>query len=66
VAVRRWEQATGKEAVLDGSALTFAQVAAERGGDGGEPGNDDHADGDRAERASQPKRRKPRKKEAAP
>jgi len=30
VAVRRWEQATGKEAVLDGSDQTFAEVAQER------------------------------------
>ncbi len=31
VAVRRWERATGREAVLEGAKLTFAQVAAERG-----------------------------------
>ena len=31
VAVRRWEKTTGREAVLDGSGKTFAQVAAERG-----------------------------------
>ena len=30
VAVRRWEKATGKEAVLDGDGRTFAEVAAER------------------------------------
>ena len=30
VAVRRWEQATGKEAVLDGRGLTFAEIAEER------------------------------------
>ena len=31
VAVLRWQQATGKEARLEGSAYSFAQVAAERG-----------------------------------
>ena len=31
VALRRWERATGNEAVLDGTAQTFAQVALERG-----------------------------------
>ena len=30
VAVRRWERATGGEAVLDGTAQTFAEVALER------------------------------------
>lgn len=30
VAVRRWEQATGKQAILDGSDQTFAEVAQER------------------------------------
>jgi DNA modification methylase len=30
VAVRRWEQATGKQAVLDGDGRTFAEIAAER------------------------------------
>jgi DNA modification methylase len=30
VAVRRWQQATGKEATLDGTRNTFAQVARER------------------------------------
>lgn len=30
VAIRRWEKRTGKQAVLDGSDLTFADVAAER------------------------------------
>ena len=30
VALRRWERATGKQAVLDGSGKTFAEVAAER------------------------------------
>jgi len=33
VAVRRWEKATGKVAVLDGDGRSFAEVAAERGGD---------------------------------
>jgi hypothetical protein len=32
VAVRRWEKATGKEAVLDGDGRSFAEVAAERSG----------------------------------
>jgi DNA modification methylase len=31
VAVRRWEQATGKQAILDGTRQTFAEVARERG-----------------------------------
>jgi len=31
VAVLRWQKATGKEARLEGSADSFAQVAAERG-----------------------------------
>jgi len=31
VAVRRWEKATGEEAVLDSSGQTFAEVAVERG-----------------------------------
>jgi len=31
VAIRRWEKATGKEAVLDETGKTFAEVAAERG-----------------------------------
>lgn len=31
VGVRRWEQLTGREAVLDGDGRTFAAVAAERG-----------------------------------
>jgi hypothetical protein len=31
VAVRRWERATGREAVLEGTKLTYAQAAAERG-----------------------------------
>jgi DNA modification methylase len=31
VALRRWEKATGKRAVLDGTQQTFAEVAAERG-----------------------------------
>ena len=30
VAVRRWEQATGKQAVLDGDGRTFAEIAEER------------------------------------
>lgn len=30
VAVRRWEQFTGKQAILDGDGRTFAEVAAER------------------------------------
>jgi len=30
VAVRRWEQATGKQAVLDGDGRTFAEIAGER------------------------------------
>ncbi len=30
VALRRWEQATGKQATLEGSGQTFAEVAAER------------------------------------
>ena len=32
VAIRRWERATGKEATLDGTGRTFAQVRTERGG----------------------------------
>lgn len=32
VAIERWQKATGQEAVLDGSQLTFATVAAERQG----------------------------------
>jgi DNA modification methylase len=35
VAVRRWETATGKQAVLDGTEQTFAEVAAERGAEPG-------------------------------
>ena len=35
VAVRRWEQATGKEATLEGSGETFAAVRAEREGPDG-------------------------------
>jgi DNA modification methylase len=31
VAIRRWENATGQEATLDGDGRTFAEVAAERG-----------------------------------
>ena len=31
VALRRWEKATGKQAVLDGSGKTFAEIAKERG-----------------------------------
>ena len=31
VAVRRWEQATGKQAVLDGCEKTFTEIAEERG-----------------------------------
>ncbi|MEQ1633741.1 MAG: DNA methyltransferase, partial [Planctomycetota bacterium] len=31
VAIRRWEKATGKEAVLDGDGRSFAAIAAERG-----------------------------------
>ena len=30
VALRRWERATGKEAVLDGTDRSFAEVAVER------------------------------------
>ena len=30
VAVKRWEGATGKDAILDGTEVTFAAVAAER------------------------------------
>jgi DNA modification methylase len=30
VAVRRWEQATGKSAVLDGTRKTFARIGKER------------------------------------
>lgn len=30
VAVRRWEQATGRQAVLDGDGRTFGEIAAER------------------------------------
>jgi len=30
VAVRRWEQATGKQAVLNGDGRTFAEIAGER------------------------------------
>ena len=30
VAVKRWEQATGKRAVLDGCETTFTEIAAER------------------------------------
>ncbi len=33
VAVQRWQQFTGQEAVLDGTGRTFAQVKAERLGD---------------------------------
>jgi DNA modification methylase len=32
VAVRRWEKATGKQAVLDGTNKSFADVAEERRG----------------------------------
>ena len=31
VAIRRWQAATGKAAVLDGENATFAEVAARRG-----------------------------------
>jgi DNA modification methylase len=76
VAVRRWEQATGKEAVLDGDGRTFAEIAVERGGDeqgaDREPGADsDRADRDRTgpdgtEVERKPRKRKPRKKEPTP
>jgi DNA modification methylase len=32
VALRRWEKATGKEAVLDGTGKTFGEVTKERRG----------------------------------
>jgi hypothetical protein len=35
VALERWQAETGREAILDGDNCTFAQVKAERQGDGG-------------------------------
>ena len=37
VAIRRWEEATGKEAVLDETGLTYAEVAAQRASPGAAP-----------------------------
>jgi len=34
VAIERWQADTGREAILDGDGRTFAQVKAERLGDG--------------------------------
>ena len=53
VALRRWEKATGKQAVLDGTEQTFAEIASERGveadpSDGGQSApaaTEDHTDG---------------------
>jgi len=44
VAVRRWEKATGKEAVLDGDGRTFAEVAKERTGSSGSQQDGDSED----------------------